>query len=52
MTIPASYGLLQDVSAQEEDEEKVLALEVITYIGLGISVITLILTIITYLLSR
>ena len=49
-----AVSCLQDVSPQEEErkEEEVLALEVITYIGLSISIITLILTIVTYLFSR
>ncbi len=45
------HGSVQDVSPQEEEEEE-LALEIITYIGLSISIIALMLTITTYLLSK
>ena len=37
---------------EDEDDDEEVALEIITYIGLGISIIALILTIITYLFSR
>ncbi len=40
------------MSPEEEEDDEEVALEIITYIGLGISIIGLVLTIITYLLSR
>ena len=41
---------MQDVSPQEKEE--MLALEIITYVGLGVSIVSLITIIITYTFSR